>query len=159
MLKMLKKSFLKMSAYRRDFSKPLICFLIKDGELLEKYNEIWEKVKNSTENEFDSEPVYNKIKSYNGKINTIFRNNKIPKEGSKFICLSVIFIDSIFRAGKNYYPQAFVEQCRYAVKQKRCLSIILTTEKFLLLILIEKILMKKFPMKKILMKKNSNKEN
>ena len=124
-----------------------------------KYNEIWEKVKNSTEKEFDSEPVYNekylkaKIKSYNGKINKNFHHNKIPKEGSKFICLSVVFIDSIFRAGKNYHPQVFVEQCRYAVKQKRCLSIILTTEEFLLLILIEKILMKKLPMKKILMKK------
>ena len=97
-----------MSAQRRDFNETLICFLIKDGELLEKYNEIWEKVKNSTEKEFDSEPVYNEkyleaeIKSYNGKINTNFHNNKIPKEGSKFICLSVIFIDSIFRAGKNY---------------------------------------------------------
>ena len=34
-------------------------FLIKDDELLEKYNEIQEKVKNSSKNEFNSEPVYN----------------------------------------------------------------------------------------------------
>ena len=34
-------------------------FLIKDHELLEKYNEIWEKVKNSIKPEFDGEPVYN----------------------------------------------------------------------------------------------------
>ena len=34
-------------------------FLIKDNKLLEKYNEIWEKVKNSIRKEFDSEPVYN----------------------------------------------------------------------------------------------------
>ena len=53
-------------------------FLIKDDELLEKYNEIWEKVKNSIKNFFDSESVSTekylkpKIKSYNGKINTIF---------------------------------------------------------------------------------------
>ena len=38
------------------------------------------------------EPVYNekylkaKVKSYNGKINTNFHKNKIPKEGSQFIC-------------------------------------------------------------------------
>ena len=31
--------------------------LIKDDEILEKYNEIWEKVKNSIKKEFDSEPV------------------------------------------------------------------------------------------------------
>ena len=48
-------------------------FLIKDDELLEKYNDIWEKVKNSLKKDFGSEVVYNekylkaKTKSYNGK--------------------------------------------------------------------------------------------
>ena len=83
-------------------------FLIKDDKLLEKYNEIWEKVKNSIKKEFDSEPVHHekylkaKIKSYNAKINTNFHNNKIPK-GSQCIYLSVILINSAFRKGKNYY--------------------------------------------------------
>ena len=82
--------------------KLYICSFIKDNELLKKYNEIWEKVKNSIKKEFDSEPVYNekyvkaKIKSYNGKIDTNFHNNKIKKEGSNFICLLVILIDSAF---------------------------------------------------------------
>ena len=49
----------------------------------------------------------NNIKSYNGKINTNFRNSKIRKKDSQFICLSVILIDSVFRTGKNYYPQVF----------------------------------------------------
>ena len=59
--------------------------LIKDHELLEKYNEIQEKVKNSLKKEFESKPVYNekylkaKIKSYNGGSNINFHNNKIPK--------------------------------------------------------------------------------
>ena len=54
-----------------------------------------EKVKISMKKEFDSEPVYNerylkaKIKSYNGKINTNSHNNRISKESSEFICLSV----------------------------------------------------------------------
>ena len=54
------KSFLsKMSAYRRNFDETkCISFLIKDDELLKKYNEICEKVKNSIKEEFDSEPVY-----------------------------------------------------------------------------------------------------
>ena len=50
----------KMSAYRKDFDEnKYVSFLIKDDELLEKYIEIWEKVKNSFKKEFDSEPVYN----------------------------------------------------------------------------------------------------
>ena len=82
----------KMTAYRKDFDgTKYISLLIKDDELLEKCNEIWEKVKNSLKKEFDSKPIYNekylkaKIKSYNGKINTNFHNNKITKEGPKYI--------------------------------------------------------------------------
>ena len=49
-----------MSAYRRDFNETkYMYFLIKDDELLEKYNEVWEKVKNSIRKEFDSKPVCN----------------------------------------------------------------------------------------------------
>ena len=83
-----------MSAYRRDFDETkYMSLLIKDDELLKKCNEIWEKVKNSIEKEFDSEPVYNekylkvKIKSSNGKINTKFCKNKMEKEVSQCICL------------------------------------------------------------------------
>ena len=43
-------------------------------------------------------------------MNTNFCNNKRPKEGSKFTCLSVILIDSVFRAGKNYYLQVLLEE-------------------------------------------------
>ena len=44
--------------YRKDFDEiKHISFLIKDDELLEEYNEIWKKVKNSLKKEFDSEPV------------------------------------------------------------------------------------------------------
>ena len=27
--------------------------------------------------------------------------------------------DSVFRSGKNYYPQVFLEECKYVVKEKR----------------------------------------
>ena len=34
-------------------------------------------------------------------------------------CLSVILIDSAFRTDKNYYPQVFLEECKYVVKEKK----------------------------------------
>ena len=49
------------------------------------------KVSNTIKKEFDWKPVYNeklvktKIKSYNGKINSKFHKNKIPKEDSQGI--------------------------------------------------------------------------
>ena len=50
----------KMSAYRKGFNKTkYMSFFIKDDELLEKYNEIWENGKTIIKKEFDSEPIYN----------------------------------------------------------------------------------------------------
>ena len=113
-----------MTAYRKDFDETkCMAFLIKD-ELLEKNNEIWEKVKDNFNREFDSKPVYNKqylkvkIKSYNWKINTNFHSNKIPKEDFRYICLSKVLLNSDFRTGKNFYPQVFLEECKYVVKEK-----------------------------------------
>ena len=103
-----------MYAHRKDFDgTKYVSLLIKDDKLLEKYNEIWEKVNSIIYKELDSNPVYNekyiktKIKSYNGKINTNLHGNRIPEEGSNFICQSMILIDSAFRAARNYYPHVF----------------------------------------------------
>ena len=66
-----------------------------------------------------------KIKSYNGRINTNFHNNKLPIEGSQFVCLSVISTDSIFKTGKNYYPQIFLEECKCVIKKNILIIILL----------------------------------
>ena len=101
-----------------------VCSFIKDNELLENYDDIMRKVKNILKKEFDSEPVYNekylkaKIKSYYGKINTNIQNNKVLKEGTQCICLSVILNDYVFKAESNYFIQVFLEDCKYVVKEK-----------------------------------------
>ena len=83
------------------------------------------KIISKKKKKINSEPVCNEkylkpeIKSYNGKMNTNFHNNKIPKEGSKFICLAVILIDSVFRKGKNYYSQVIIEECKYVVEEQK----------------------------------------
>ena len=61
-----------------------------------------------------------KIKSHNGIISTNFHNNKIQEEGSQLIYWTVILINSIFKANKNYYPhpQVFLEEHKYVVKKK-----------------------------------------
>ena len=95
--------------------KVIICpFLIRDDELLkkydEKYNKICNKVSNSIKKRFDSKLVYNnkylktKVKSYEGKINTIFHDYGMTEDDFHYIFLSVILIDSVFEIGKNYYP-------------------------------------------------------
>ena len=104
----------KMTAYKKDFDETkYVPFLITDDKWWRKYNEIWEKVTNIIYKELDSDPVYNKkyiktkIKPYNGKINANFQGNKIPIEGSHFIFLSMIWIDSFLRTGKIVILKCF----------------------------------------------------
>ena len=52
-----------------------------------------------SESEFFDKYFETKIKYYDRKINTTFHDDKLPKEGSQCICLSVILIDSLFRTG------------------------------------------------------------
>ena len=37
----------------------------------------------------------------------------MPKEKAPFKCLSIIMIESVIKANKKYYPQTFLEQCKY----------------------------------------------
>ena len=79
----------EMSAYRRDFHETkCISFLMRNGEFLQKYKEIWDKVR------YDCDPVYNeksmKTKFYEGKINTYFQVTKVPKVGFQYLCLLCI---------------------------------------------------------------------
>ena len=42
---------------------------------------------------------------------------KIRKQGSHYVCLSVIVLDSICQINKNHYPQVFQEECKYEEKE------------------------------------------
>ena len=46
----------------------------------------------------------------------------MPKEKAPCKCLSIIMIDSVIKANKKYYPQTFLEECKYNRKDKNCES-------------------------------------
>ena len=50
-----------MNEYAKCFenNNKYITFLVHDKELLQKYNDIWDKISNLLKEGFDSEPVYN----------------------------------------------------------------------------------------------------
>ena len=70
---------------------------------------------------FESKPVYGdddkylktNIKIYADSIVTNFHNKKISKEKLPCKCLSIIILDSVIKANKKYYPQTFLEECKY----------------------------------------------
>ena len=61
-------------------------FVIKDDDVLDKYSEIQDKIKEKSNIKFHRLPIYDekyikaKIREFNGVIRTIFLGYKIPKE-------------------------------------------------------------------------------
>ena len=50
----------------------------------------------------------------------------MPKVIERYTCLSVILLDSIFvNSDNSYYPQIFLEECKYAVKKKKIINTII----------------------------------
>ena len=48
---------------------------------------------------------------------------KIPKDNEYCACLSAILLHSIFiNLNKEYYPQISLEECKYAIKDRRIVN-------------------------------------
>ena len=70
-------------------------FLIKDDEVWEKFEEIWDVIKNKLGIKFHSEPVYDKtyikpkVREFDGEIKTNFLGDDVPKSN---ICIILAFL-------------------------------------------------------------------
>ena len=98
-------------------------FVIKDDDVLDKYNEIWDKIKETLSIKFHSMPVYDeqyikaKVREFNGVSNTNFSSDEVPKENKHYTCIACITIDSVMRMEKKNYPQVCLEECKYRLKK------------------------------------------
>ena len=114
----------KTSGYVKSYNEQTkwMYFLIKDDDLLEKFNTIWNKVSADIKKEFHSELVHNekllktKIKSHGNEV-ADFYNKEIPRVDSNHTCLAIISLDSAFKKDENYYPQVFLKECNYILKK------------------------------------------
>ena len=99
--------------------------LIKNSEVWEKYEEIWDVIKNKLNIKFHSEPIYEnkylkvKVREFKGNIKTNFLGNDVPKENTYYNCTACIAVDSVLQMGKKNYPQVDLEECKYKVKEIR----------------------------------------
>ena len=97
-------------------------FFIKDDEVWDKYDNIWDVTKDKLNINFHSEPVYEykylktKVREYNGEIKTNFLNNGTPKENMYYSCIACITIDSVINFNKKNHPQVYLKECKYRIK-------------------------------------------
>ena len=98
-------------------------FLIKNDEVWEKYEDIWDVIKNKLGIKFHSEPIYEKkylkakIREFDGDIKTNFLGNGLPKENMYYTCIACITIDSVIKMNKKNCPQVYLEKCKYKIKK------------------------------------------
>ena len=115
-----------MTGYFKKFNaNATMPFRVNNKKFLKMYNKIWEKIEKLININFESKPVQGddnkyiktKIKIFADSIVTNFHNKKVPKEKSPYKCLSIIILDSVIKTNKKYYPQTYLEECKYAQKK------------------------------------------
>ena len=71
-------------------------FLIKNDEVWQKYEDIWDVIKNKLNIKFHSQPIDEnkylkaKVRGFNGNIKTNFLGNNVPKENSYYTYIACI---------------------------------------------------------------------
>ena len=123
----------QMIGYLKKFDDSMtMSFRVDDSKLFKKYCKIWRTIKVLLGTKFDSEPVYGdtdfyiktKVKMYDNRVNTNFQGKETPKGDSSYKCLSLIMLDSVVKVGKKYYPQVFLEVCKYIKRKNKMFNYI-----------------------------------
>ena len=62
--------------------------------------------------------VHGKLKMWKERIKTDFRGRDVPYD---MYCnaTALLRIDSVYKQGKNYHPQVYVEECKYTYAENR----------------------------------------
>ena len=82
-------------------------FLIKNNEVSEKYDNIWNVIKNKLNIKFHSQPMYEnkylkaKVREFDGNIGTNVLGNNLPKENTYSTCSACITVDSVIKMNKK----------------------------------------------------------
>ena len=122
-----------MIGYLKKFDDSMRMSLrVDDIKLFKKYCKIWKIIRSLLGIEFDSEPVYDdtdsyiktKLKMYDNRVNTNFQGKEVPKVDASYKCLSLIMLGSAVKVGKKYYPQLFLEECKYIKRKNKMFNYI-----------------------------------
>ena len=99
----------QMSGYFKYFENggKNMSFLIKNDEVWDKYDKIWDVIKDKLCIKFHREPVCEykylkaKVREFDVVIKTNFLGNGMPKENMHYNCIACITIDSVLKIDKK----------------------------------------------------------
>ena len=91
----------------------------EEKEWVSQYKKFWNEFESQLFQKLATEPikregryVNGKLKTWKERIKTNFNGQDIPYD---MYCnaMTVLKIDSVYKQGKNYHPQVYVEECKY----------------------------------------------
>ena len=103
----------KNSAYTMSFN------VSEEKGWVSQYKKIWNEAESQLFKKMATEPIKREGRYVNGKlkmwkecIKTNFHGQDVPYD---MYCnaTAVLRIDSVYKQGKNYHPQVYVEECKY----------------------------------------------
>ena len=84
-----------------------ISFVVKNDDVLDRYNKILDNIKDTLTIKFHNVPVYDekyiktKVREFNNVIKTSFLSDEMPKENEHYTCIGCVTIDSVMRIEKK----------------------------------------------------------
>ena len=116
-----------VSQYDKNSACTMSFNVSEEKEWASKYKKIWSEFTSQLFEKLVTEPikggdrhVYGKLKTWKERIKTNFHGQDVPYD---MYCnaTAVLKIDSIYKQGKNYHPQVYIEECKYTdAEQQRC---------------------------------------
>ena len=114
----------KNSAYTMSFN------VSEEKEWVSQYKKIWNEVESQLFEKMATEPikregryVYGKLKTWKDCIKTNFHDQDVLYD-MHCNARTVLKIDSVYKQGKDYHPQVYVEECKYTDAEKQQCSML-----------------------------------
>ena len=108
-----------VSQYDENSAYTMSFYVSEEKGWVSQYKKIWNEVESQLFEKMATEPIKREGRYVNGKlktwkecIKTNFHGQDVPYD---MYCnaTAVLRIDSVYKQGKNYHPQLYVEECKY----------------------------------------------
>ena len=116
-----------VSQYDKNSTYAMSFNVSETKEWVSQYKKIWNEVESQLFEKMATEPikregsyVNGKLKTWKERIKTNFHGQDVPYD---MHCseTALLKIDSVYKQGKNYHPQVYVEECKYTdAENQKC---------------------------------------
>ena len=114
-----------VSPYDKNSTYTMSFNVSEEKEWMSQYKKIWNEVDSQLVEKLATEPirgegkyVHGKLKTWKERIKTNFHGQDVPYD-MYWNVTTVLKIDSVYKQGKNYHPQTYVEECKYTDAEKQ----------------------------------------